>query len=132
MSYLRKIIRHGNVIEDCKYTNGRFGLGKKNSQPTGETPPEQIRWQSKNDIRKVWRLLDNNFGAFKSPVYLGFSLERGNIWAAKSEMNWNDMQNAASIYVGSDTFLGPVYLAYGQADSGDSSAYLLFGDTFGM
>ena len=61
MSYLRKIIRHGNVIEDCKYTNGRFGLGKKNSQPTGETPPEQIRWQSKNDIRKVWRLLDNNF-----------------------------------------------------------------------
>ena len=79
-----------------------------------------------------YRLLDNNFGAFKSPVYLGFSLERGNIWAAKSEMNWNDMQNAASIYVGSDTFLGPVYLAYGQADSGDSSAYLLFGDTFGM
>ncbi len=79
-----------------------------------------------------YRLLDNNFGAFKSPLYLGFSLERGNIWAAKSEMNWNDMQNAASIYVGSDTFLGPVYLAYGQADSGDSSAYLLFGDTFGM
>jgi len=79
-----------------------------------------------------YRLLDNNFGAFKSPLYLGFSLERGNIWASKSEMNWNDMQNAASIYVGSDTFLGPVYLAYGQADSGDSSAYLLFGDTFGM
>ena len=79
-----------------------------------------------------YRLLDNNFGAFKSPLYLGFSLERGNIWAAKSEMNWNDMQNAASIYVGSDTFLGSVYLAYGQADSGDSSAYLLFGDTFGM
>ena len=79
-----------------------------------------------------YRLLDNNFGAFKSPLYLGFSLERGNIWAAKSEINWNDMQNAASIYVGSDTFLGPVYLAYGQADSGDSSAYLLFGDTFGM
>ena len=79
-----------------------------------------------------YRLLDNNFGAFKSPVYLGFSLERGNIWAEKSAINWQDMQNAASIYVGSDTFLGPVYLAYGQADSGDSSAYLLFGDTFGM
>ena len=79
-----------------------------------------------------YRLLDNNFGAFKSPVYLGFSLERGNIWADKSAINWQDMQNAASIYVGSDTFLGPVYLAYGQADSGDSSAYLLFGDTFGM
>lgn len=79
-----------------------------------------------------YRLLDNNFGAFKSPVYLGFSVERGNIWAEKSAINWQDMQNAASIYVGSDTFLGPVYLAYGQADSGDSSAYLLFGDTFGM
>lgn len=79
-----------------------------------------------------YRLLENNFGAFKSPVYTGFSLERGNIWNEKSDINWNSMKNAASIYVGADTFLGPVYLAYGQADSGDNSFYLFFGNTFGL
>lgn len=79
-----------------------------------------------------YRLLDNNFGAFKSPVYLGFSLERGNIWNEKSEISWDHMRSAGSIYVGSDTFLGPVYLAYGQVDSGDDSFYLMFGNTFGL
>jgi NTE family protein len=79
-----------------------------------------------------YRLLDNNFGAFKSPVYLGFSIERGNVWNNKSDINWTDMRSAGSIYIGSDTFLGPVYLAYGQTDSDDDSFYLMFGNTFGL
>lgn len=61
MPYLRKVFKHGNIIEDCKYTNGRYGLKKKNRKPLGKTPPEQLRWQSKNNVRKCWRLLDNNF-----------------------------------------------------------------------
>jgi len=79
-----------------------------------------------------YRLLDNHFGSFKSPVYLGFSVERGNVWNDKSEINWDDMRSAGSIYLGSDTFLGPIYLAYGQTDSDDDSFYLMFGNTFGL
>ena len=59
--YLRKIFKHGNVIEDCKYKNGRYGVKTKNSPPTGSTPAEQKAWQKKNDERKVWRLIDDNF-----------------------------------------------------------------------
>lgn len=61
MSYLEKTFEHGDIIEKCKYTNGKFGKRRKNSEPLGVTPPEQLRWQSKNDIRKLWRILDLNF-----------------------------------------------------------------------
>lgn len=79
-----------------------------------------------------YRLLDNNFGAIKSPLYVGASLERGNIWARSGAIELGDMLNAGSVYVGSDTFLGPVYLAYGQAQGGAESFYLFFGNTFGL
>ena len=42
------------------------------------------------------------------------------------------MLNAGSLFVGSDTFLGPVYLAYGQAQGGMDCFYLFFGNTFGL
>ena len=45
--YLEKEIRHGNVIEKIKYTNGRFGIRKKNGPAMGTTPPEQKEWQKK-------------------------------------------------------------------------------------
>lgn len=79
-----------------------------------------------------YRLLDNDFGAFRYPVYAGWSAERGNVWHQRSEINWGDMYTAGSVYLGADTFLGPVYLAYGRASSGDESFYLFFGNSFGF
>ena len=63
---------------------------------------------------------------------MGASLERGNIWDRSGAIELGDMLNAGSVYVGSDTFLGPVYLAYGQAQGGADSFYLFFGNTFGL
>lgn len=59
MSYLEKIIDRGNVIEVQKYTNGRFGRKGENGKSVAErvTPVEQLKWQSKEAVRKVWRLL---------------------------------------------------------------------------
>lgn len=79
-----------------------------------------------------YRILENNFGALKAPVYTGWSLERGNVWNSKSEINWDDMHTAGSLYIGSDSFIGPVYLAYGRSDSGESAFYFLFGNAFGQ
>lgn len=62
MPYLRKTVKHGKIIEVQKYFNGRYMRKKGNAPPIGETPPEQKKWQEKNAIRKVWRLLDENFG----------------------------------------------------------------------
>lgn len=60
--YLQKRWQHGDVIEQTCYTNGRFG--QKDAEyirKGGATPLEQLKWQEKNNIRKVWRLLDDNF-----------------------------------------------------------------------
>lgn len=59
MAYLEKVIDRGNVIEVQKYINGRFGTREHREKAAAErtTPEEQLRWQSKEAVRKVWRLL---------------------------------------------------------------------------
>lgn len=72
-----------------------------------------------------YRLLDNDFGAFSSPVYLGGSLERGGVWNDDSQISWGSSETATSLYVGIDTPIGPAYLGYGYAEAGKSSFYLM-------
>ena len=69
-------------------------------------------------------------GSFGVPVYVGGSLEAGNVWQARSDMAFDDLIVAGSLFVGLDTPLGPFYLAYGHAEGGDNSAYMFLGQTF--
>jgi NTE family protein len=69
-------------------------------------------------------------GSFGVPVYLGLSLEAGNVWQANEDMAFDDLILAGSLFVGLDTILGPIYLAYGRAEHGNDSAYLFLGQTF--
>jgi NTE family protein len=69
-------------------------------------------------------------GSFGVPVYLGASLEAGNVWQANEDMDYDDLIFAGSLFVGLDTVLGPIYLAYGHAEGGSDSAYLFLGQTF--
>lgn len=64
---------------------------------------------------------------FDSPVYLGASLEAGNVWANASDASTGDLLTAGSLFFGADTFFGPMYLGYGRASSGDDAVYLSFG-----
>ncbi|PSW18062.1 phospholipase [Photobacterium sanctipauli] len=77
-----------------------------------------------------YRLLENDFGAISVPVYIGGSLERGNVWDQKSDVSWGSSMGAASVFVGLDTPIGPAYFAYGQAEGGQSSFYLTLGSSF--
>ncbi len=74
-----------------------------------------------------YRLLDNDFGAFTSPVYVGGSIERGGVWNDEAQISWSSSMTAASLYVGIDSLLGPVYVGYGYAEGGKSSFYLVLG-----
>ena len=69
-------------------------------------------------------------GAFGIPIYVGASLEAGNVWQTRHAMGFDDVIVAGSVFVGLDTPLGPVYLAYGHAEGGKNSAYLFLGQTF--
>ena len=77
-----------------------------------------------------YRWFDNDFGAFRSPVYLGGSLERGGVWNTGADVSWESALTAGSIFIGVDTNWGPLYLAYGQGEGDKSSIYLYFGNLF--
>jgi NTE family protein len=64
------------------------------------------------------------------PVYLGASIEKGNVWASRREMSWGSAKTNGSVFVGLDTLLGPVYFATGFDDKGGSAYYLFLGRTF--
>ena len=59
--------------------------------------------------------------------YAGFSLEAGNAWQSKSDVRYSDLKKAASLFVGFDTILGPLYFGWGHTFSGPSAFYLLLG-----
>jgi NTE family protein len=66
-------------------------------------------------------------GIMDTPIYLGASAEAGNVWRTRSEMDFNSMILNGSLFVGFDTFLGPVYVAAGFAEQGQSNFYLFIG-----
>jgi NTE family protein len=69
-------------------------------------------------------------GYLDVPTYLGMSLEMGNVWATRGEASFTNTHRDASIFLGMDTFLGPVYLATGFDDKGQQAFYLFLGRTF--
>ncbi len=77
-----------------------------------------------------YRMLDNDFGAFSLPMYFGASLENGNVWNNRSEVSINNTITAGSIYLGVNTGIGPMVLAYGQAEGGKQAVYLFIGNYF--
>ncbi len=64
------------------------------------------------------------------PAYLGFSLEGGNVWEDKDDIDMDSLMAAGSLFLGVDSFLGPLYLGYGLAEHGQSSFYFFLGRTF--
>jgi len=75
------------------------------------------------------RLAGANTSSFGFPVYVGASLETGNVWQERSEM-FEDLLLGGSIYVSAGTPLGPAYLAYGMLEGGNDSIYLFLGQIF--
>jgi len=69
-------------------------------------------------------------GFLDVPVYVGASIEQGNVWADRRDISFNSARTNGSVFLGLDTLLGPVYLATGFDDEGGSAYYLFLGRTF--
>ena len=67
-------------------------------------------------------------GLFDVPVYLGASLELGNTWQRRSEISFDGALVNGSIFGGLKSLFGPVYLAVGFGEGGETSYYLSIGD----
>ena len=81
--------------------------------------------------RVIYRYsLADDWGPFSIPVYLGGSMEFGNTWDDESDISLGSLRPAASVFAGADTFFGPLYLAGGLGDGGNTAIYLFLGNIF--
>jgi NTE family protein len=78
-------------------------------------------------IRKIGR---GGEGFLEFPAYIGMSFEVGNTWDRRSEISLGSARKDASLFLGFDTFLGPLYLGTGYDSSGNSALFLFLGRTF--
>ena len=78
-------------------------------------------------FRKIGR---GGEGFFEFPAYIGMSLEVGNTWEHRGDVNFGSAHKDASLFLAFDTFLGPVYLGSGYDTSGTAAYYLFLGRSF--
>ncbi|QIK39259.1 BamA/TamA family outer membrane protein [Caldichromatium japonicum] len=111
----------------------------------GETPPQSyqrlggflnLSGFNQNELLGIYRGLARAIYLhdLKTPLlktYAGASLEVGNVWAERSQIGWEGLRLAGSLFLGADTPIGPLYLGYGQADGGYGALYLLLGRPWG-
>jgi NTE family protein len=62
--------------------------------------------------------------------YGGVSAEIGNIFPDIHEVTWSDLKPSGSLFLGVDTFLGPLYLGYGMTEGGNQNVFLVLGRLF--
>ncbi len=67
-----------------------------------------------------------------APVYAGITLEAGNVWDRKSDISLDDLIYAGSLFLGVDTPIGPVFLAWGRTNNADSTLYFYLGNPYSM
>jgi NTE family protein len=60
-------------------------------------------------------------------TYVGASLEFGNVWQNTSDISTNNVITAGSVFLGLNTPIGPLYMAYGRTDRRDRSIYIYLG-----
>ncbi len=62
-------------------------------------------------------------------AYLGGWLEYGNVWQTSDEIDLDNAIFTATAFLGWDLQIGPLYLAWGQAEEGNSKIYVSLGRT---
>ena len=72
------------------------------------------------------RLFDIHFAR----SFAGASLELGNVWQTSKAVSLENTIFSGSVFLGFDTPIGPAYVGYGIAESGDRSAYMYLGPRF--
>jgi NTE family protein len=76
------------------------------------------------------RVSDQSFIPVDLPVYVGASIESGQLWTEKSDFSGGDLITAGSIYVAVDSPIGALYFAYGRTEDSLDALYLTLGWPF--
>ena len=76
------------------------------------------------------RLSDTSVLPVKMPAYVGASIEGGQLWSRRSDVDVGDFMGAGSIYLAVDSPIGPIYFAYGRTEDSLDAVYLSLGWPF--
>jgi NTE family protein len=73
------------------------------------------------------RIGESAGGLLDAPIYLGASLEAGNTWQDRSDMSFGSALLHGSLFVGMDSYVGPMFFAAGIGEGGLTNFYLFIG-----
>ncbi|MBT9611927.1 MAG: patatin-like phospholipase family protein [Burkholderiales bacterium] len=72
-----------------------------------------------------------NFSELKIlPAFIGASIEYGNVWQRKADIDLGDGLLNGSVFVGSDTPIGPLYVGLGLGEGGHRTGFMFLGSPF--
>lgn len=60
-------------------------------------------------------------------LYGGFTFELGGVWEDTRDIDLDSARWGTSVFLGADTFIGPLYLGYGVGEGNEQSLYLYMG-----
>jgi NTE family protein len=63
-------------------------------------------------------------------IYLGGSLETGNVFAARDDIKISNLRMGGSVFAGCDSFLGPMFLGVGVAEGGETNVFVILGSIY--
>ena len=121
--------RYGRTLNKAEVVPSSFLLG--GARQLSGFRQDAISGQNINLTRAVYyrRLTPRAYLPLDFPLYIGASLERGRAWDNDNDFD-SGYINAASIFLGFDTPLGPLNFSYGFNDDGQKALYLNLGQTF--
>ena len=104
---------------------GRYALGgfqQLSGYRTGQLEGNSVLFG-----RLAYYLRTTEAPVFTRGFFVGGSLEAGNAWDRWRDVSLGDLRTGMSLFVGSDTGLGPIYLGVTYAPRGSSGLYLFIG-----
>ncbi len=121
--------RYGRTLDDANVVTSSFLLG--GARQLSGFREDAVSGQNVSLMRAVYyrRLTPRSYLPLDFPLYAGASLERGRAWNNDNEFD-SGYINAASVFIGFDTPLGPLNFSYGLNDANEQAVYLNLGQTF--
>ncbi|HKS15577.1 MAG TPA: patatin-like phospholipase family protein [Pseudomonas sp.] len=121
--------RYGRTLDEAPVVTSSFVMG--GARQLSGFRQDSVSGQNVSLLRMVYyrRLTPRAYLPLDFPLYLGGSLERGRAWNNDNEFD-SGYINAASIFLGIETPLGPLNLSYGANSENQKALYLNLGHTF--
>ncbi|MDF0732284.1 patatin-like phospholipase family protein [Pseudomonas entomophila] len=121
--------RYGRTLDETEVVTSSFVLG--GARQLSGFRQDSVSGQNVSLLRMVYyrRLTPRAYVPLDFPLYLGGSLERGRAWNNDNEFD-SGYINAASVFLGMDTPLGPLNISYGVNSEDQKAVYLNLGHTF--